>query len=319
MIGEITVEGNEKTRDWVVRNRIVLEEGKLFDGDLEDESLRQLYRTGLFKKISVRYEPMSDGLYRAAFVFEEVPSQEIQLLVGYGSYEQLRLGARFEEKNLFGTGLDFIWNGKVSFKDIRTGVTFVDPDFLIEELQLSVGTEWFRREEPSYIDRGYRVDTALDRQLFEHLHGRLGYTFVSREGAKVDLPEIDPALENYAKGEVFADLFWDQRDNPIVTREGRSLTTRLSYASKDLGGDIEFYRVSGKAVQYFPITRSTRFVARYETTALFPLESSDRVPLQERVFSGGSTTVRSYAYKELGAEERDGRPAGRRVPAGRVG
>jgi outer membrane protein insertion porin family len=312
VIQEIVIEGNEKTRSSVIRNRIELRQGERFDGELEDESLRKLYRTGLFKKVTVRYEPLSEGSqdFRAIFVTEELPSQLIEFSAGYGSYELGRLGAKYEENNLFGTGLDLIWTGKVSFRDLRTGLTVVEPDFLIDELRFSVGGEWFQREEPSYTDRGYRLDAIFDRQLYSDLHGRLGYEYSSRNGADVEVPEIDPALGDYSKGEVFADLLWDQRDNPIVTREGRQLTTRFSYAGEGLGGDVEFFRVSGKAVQYVPFSRSTRLVLRYESSALFPQQGSNRIPLQERIFNGGSTTVRSYGYKELGPKSINGKPLG---------
>ncbi len=309
-IVDIDVEGNQKTMRSTVLGKISQELGKLYNGDEVDASLRRLYRSGLFRKAKLEVREVSPGDAKLVAVLDEADSIEVQFLAGYGAYEQARVKAKFEETNLFGTGWDFIAQGRMSMKDVRGGANFVNPTLFETELRMNIGGEFFRREEPSFIDKGYRTTLSFDRRLWRKLHGRIGYSYTDRQGSSARVPEVDADLEDYAKGEGFIEFRYDARDHPIFTTKGHSHTLGFSVSDPSLAGDVDFHRLIARSTLYVPIGENTRLVFHAESGLLFPKAGSRRLPLQERFFNGGPNTVRSFRQSDIGARSVNGEQLG---------
>jgi outer membrane protein insertion porin family len=68
------------------------------------------------------------------------------------------------------------------------------------------------------------------------------------------------------------------------------------------GGDNYFYRLEHDSTFFFPLGEKKKWVLSLRTREGWENEygSSDSIPLSERFFAGGTTTVRGYDYRDIG-------------------
>lgn len=317
-IVEIRLEGLESTRESVVRDLLEVEEGQLYDGTALDESLRQLYLTGLFKRIDLETawiesegdDPSGIGRLRVVLRIVEQESETIEALIGYGSYERLRGKLRYEEANLFGTGRGLVLEGRLSQKGWRGLATVTDRDFLHSGLGLSISGDVRRREAPSFVDRAYGGTIAFTRELTERWMVRGGYSYRLHDGlvSEVQTPAAD--ITRYTEGAPFLETRLDSRDSLIYPRDGGQLQFQIDANDPAFGADIEFVRARFGSSYYVPISERVSLALRADTGLLWPGERSDLVPLQERFYNGGENTVRSFRESLLGPLDVNGRPLG---------
>ena len=241
---------------------------------------------------------------------EENDSRSVEILAGYGSYEQLRGGVRLEDRNLFGTGRGAALDTKVSMKGYSTGLTLTDPDFLATRSTLTLNGEYFRREEPAFTDEALGGTLALTRPVVDKLTARVGYTYRDRTdpSAFTSLPQDQ--LVDFTEAKVFCELRHDRRDNLLFPKAGHAEFLAFERITPALGADVDLDRLTFRASWHLPLWSSIRLVLRTEQNLVFAHEGSARVPLQERWFNGGENSVRSFSEAELGPKDSVGRPIG---------
>lgn len=311
-IATIAVEGNVRTADGVILGRVSVKPGERYDGTKLDESLRRLHASGLFRKAEIVERRRADDptLLDLTVRVEESDSRAVELLGGYGSYEQLRGGLRLEDRNLFGSGRSGAIESKLSMKGFATGVTLTDPDFLFTRSTLTLGGEYFRREEPVFTDEAIGGTLALARNLVDTLSARVGYTYRTRTdpSAFTTLPEDQ--FVDFVEGKVFVELRNDRRDNLLFPKSGHAEFLAFERIAPAYGANVDLDRLSFRASVHFGFLGPSRLVLRTEQNLVWPHEGSSRVPLQERWFSGGDTTVRSFREAQLGPKDDAGLPIG---------
>jgi outer membrane protein assembly complex protein YaeT len=306
-IGAIRIQGHERTADSVIENRVEFAVGEWFNGKKIDETVENLYLTGLFSKVHVKMEEGAPGQLVTTIEVEEAAGREISFLGGYGSYEELRGGVFFTDHNVLGLGQNLRVAGKVSFKSHGADATWTEPQLFGTDNTLSVTTFFKEREEPSFTDTSYGASTALSRRLFEHAQLRVGYGYAQRDGSDVD-PSLEPLENEFDIGSVFTELARDDRDSQIYPTSGNREVLRYEVASDALGGSIDFHRLTGEASWYLPLAEEWVFGLSARTGVIWP--GDGELPVQERFYNGGESTVRSFRESELGPFTPAGEPAG---------
>jgi outer membrane protein assembly factor BamA len=172
-----------------------------------------------------------------------------------------------------------------------------------------VTTFYHEREEPSFTDETVGATAALSRRLLPHLQGRFGYTFEERNGSDID-PSIDPTtVDEYTKATLFLELNRDTRDSPIFPSRGHQESFKVEHADDSLGGTLNFDRFSLKVTGHIPIGDDVGISLAAQTGFILPRDSGP-LPIQERFFNGGESTVRSFKESELGPKSANGDPEG---------
>lgn len=318
-IAEVLVRGNERTWTSVVRARVPLHPGDRFDGRAVQEGLRNLYLTGLFRKVRIIHEWVDDDRVRLVVEVEELPSRTLELLVGYGSYEMVRGMVRFEEANLFGTGRALQLEQRASLKGFRSTATLTDPHTLGVDTVVGLQAEFFRREEPSFTDQAAGATLAITHDLDDlvrDLSARVGYSYRQRAGAESLVVTPGNERVDFVEGRVFTELHLDRRDSILFPREGHHERLTLDFMNSALGADVSFFRLRAGAAAYLRIPEAlglperSRLVLRADAGWLWPKEDSSEVPIQERFFNGGESTVRSFRESRLGPVDARGNPVG---------
>lgn len=311
-IATVAVAGNEKTLDGIVLGKLTLGPGDRYDGAAVDAAVLRLHRQGLFRKVAIVETPHADDptALDLTVQVEENPSRALELLAGYGSYEQLRGGVRLEERNLFGTGRGITFDNRLSMKGHATALTVADNDFLGSSSTLTLSGEYFRREEPSFTDEAAGGTLAIAHDLAAGLTARVGYTYRDHTAARAFTTLPRDQLVDFVEGKVFFELRNDRRDNLLFPQSGHTEFLAFERLAPMFGASVELDRLALRAAVHIPLWPSVQLVLRSEQSALWPHEGSALVPLQERWFSGGERSVRSYREAQLGPQDDEGRPVG---------
>ena len=93
---------------------------------------------------------------------------------------------------------------------------------------------------------------------------------------------------------------YDGRDDPFTPRRGVFDFLRLRVAPGQLGSDIPFVKVFGQHANYFALGDELTFIYVIRGGWARTYEKSDIVPIRERFFLGGRTTVRGFGENEIG-------------------
>jgi outer membrane protein assembly factor BamA len=100
----------------------------------------------------------------------------------------------------------------------------------------------------------------------------------------------------------------DYRNNKVLPTKGFIFTTALDFAPNGIGS-ISFVRGLVRAAGYVPVTTKS-YLAFGARLGLISSLSSEQLPIDERFFNGGATTVRSFSELTLGPKDRVGYPLG---------
>jgi outer membrane protein assembly factor BamA len=95
-------------------------------------------------------------------------------------------------------------------------------------------------------------------------------------------------------------LTWNTADNLLSPTQGTTLSLAVDQAGAVWGGRYQFYRVTGEAKKYWPIGWETIFASRLKLGFANAIGSESGLPLSERFYAGGQSSVRGYGRRRVG-------------------
>lgn len=309
-----TIRGLQRLRPSYVRNRFRSLSGKPYSPDVLDEKFRELMRTGLFSILQINPQPIGGNLLRLDIAAEEAKAKEFGFYLGYGSYEGPIIGAQFGDRDLFGYGRPLLVSAEWSGRGYKGDILWDDPHFFESDLEFKARLSALRfdfdgyskfeigaRFEFSYkFTRQYEVALFVQPRHVEILNDEIRpETLVGRTSYFIDSIGISQTL--------------DLRDSPVVPTRGLIVSQSVDLATGALGSQIEFLRATGRASYFIPVGKTTiELGARGGVIRPLNENSSDigALPIDERFFNGGSTSVRSFGERDLGPHDRRGHPIG---------
>lgn len=309
-VAAVTITGNERTAEHVIARHLHFERGDRYDGQAVEQTTSDLYRTGLFRRVEVerRAHDATGEVVDMTVRVDEIDAHELDLLLGYGSYETLRGGVFWTDRNLFGNGQRLQVGTRASLRGEALTASWSEPYFFGSDTSLTVGGQLSQREEPAFLDTSRGIDAAFARDLVGPLRGRLGYSLQARDGRDID-PTVGTAADSrYEIASAFAELLVDRRDSPLYPSRGHRLSLKLEHAGQGVGGNVDLDRVTWSSSWFLPLTDDLVFGLSARTAVIWPHGAP--IPVQERVFNGGESTVRSFREAKLGPESITGSALG---------
>ncbi len=307
-LGQVRLEGLQRTRPSIVRRRIPLPPGEPINAVAAESARQRLYRLGILDHVELHFAPDAPAEVRdAVFELKEGRDMEVNLLLGYGSYEMLRGGAEFEWNNLFGLAHGIRLRGLKSFKSTAGNALYTVPEILGEDLTASAEAKVLLREEISFDREEYGGSAGLSRflpPLRSTIGLRYNLEFLRATDVHGDLPSS--FQESRVAGFIF-DFKHDGRDNPVMPRRGFKLFGNLEVSSDALGANVEYQRleVSSAWHHQLPWTQILHLGIGHGV-AFTPGDPADELPLNRRFFPGGENTVRGYQYGEAAPRNASG-------------
>lgn len=307
-VGEVQFAGNVTTRESVLRRRVRLKPGDALNPVALERARYRISRLGVFDSVDLEYQP-TDGVTRnPIFTVREGPRYETHLLMGYGSYEQLRGGVEHRQMNIFGLAhqsrLELVQSMKSTSGDYRYTV----PELFGESLDGTARLFGLQRKEIAFLRQEFGVDVSLKRQI-RPISGEAsaGYTFAAFRNRESSLSTQATDDRQINVASVNVGLAGDRRDNPLRPRHGYHWSTQLEAAAPMFGGQATYQRLE-IAGAYHTSWGEGRWVhVGFSEGLILTLGSDDAtLPVNKRFYPGGDNSIRGYQKGEAAPRGADG-------------
>ncbi|MFT4541232.1 MAG: outer membrane protein insertion porin family [Planctomycetota bacterium] len=310
-IADILFEGNEQSRASFLRSRMRLEVGAPFDNEALRDSVRRLYKTGLFGRVDASLEKSQDSERDLVVRLEELPTLELFIEPGWGSYEEARITLGAREKNLGGRGLRLTAEGTLATRARRAQIALTDPWFLSRELIGGLSVSYKEREEPSFTRIESAITPSVTLEWGRRDSTNLAYRFEESRAVDVEIlrvvEEID--IDSVGTSSIIVTQEHDRRDGIIAPVGGHTMRASLEFADNAIGSQFDFVRGLFDFEHYLNVREGTVLASGFRTGVILPY-NNEETPLQQRFFNGGENTVRSFMQSQLGPKDTDGNPIG---------
>ena len=129
LVERINIVGNNVTREDVIRNNLILDEGDTFNKILHNKSINNLKALGFFKSVTSEIKQGSDINSKIIKIeVEEKPTGEISAGAGVGTSGTV-IGFSIKENNFLGRGIQFATNLELTDESIRGKFGVSNPKF----------------------------------------------------------------------------------------------------------------------------------------------------------------------------------------------
>jgi len=334
----VTVSGLTRLHPSFVTKRFTRLSGKTYSPDVLDERFRTLMKTGQFNLLQIKPVPVDGHLLRLDISAEEAKSKEFGFWVGFDTYEGALAGVQVGDRDLFGYGRPVTASIEVSQRSYRGEILYEDPFFFDTDFVFTARLFALTYDYDGYskFELGGRLE--LSRKITKNDEAALIF---SVRHVKITDSEIRPSFllgpEDYQVDTIGLTNTLDLRESPYVNPRGFLIGNTLDLASSALGSDIEFIRGTMRVGYYLPFgpkpltpgvvedqppgtllqrwfrQSSIAFGARAGVIHSLTNSGSDEataIPIDERFFIGGATTVRSFGERDLGPHDNHGHPVG---------
>ncbi len=302
-IRRVVIQGNDRTRDNVIRRRMLLSDGDLFSGEDLRLSTRNLNNLNYFQMADIETIPTGDeGLMDLKVKVQEKATGELSAGAGYSSSAGVYMTAAVKEYNLFGKGYQTSLEGAWSGSSSRYNIAFTNPNF--QDSEWLVGGDIYY-----YLDDwdDYSKDTMGGRVRLGHPVGKFSYTNMQYrlERYTIDDVDSDAAEEiqdvegtNYTSS-LYVDMVRNTLDRYLNPSSGMKSSVSVEYAGGLLLGDDEFIRYIGDHSEYHPLWWDHVFHFHAQAGYVMENFAGEDIPVFERFYLGGMNSVRGYKSRYI--------------------
>ena len=311
-VERINISGNTKSSEKVLRRELRVAEGELFTFQKLVRSRQRLFNLGYFDEVNVNTEQGStpdkivvniDVKERATGIFS--------IGAGYSSIDSLFATLDISQRNLFGRGQEVFLRFRIGAKSRLGLVGFTEP--YLFDIPLKAGFDIYDRE------REY--DDFTEERLGGDLRASYPLTeFVTLSGVyrleEVTISNVATTASQDLKKEegkklnsvVEFTLARDTRDNIFEPTKGSRHSVEFTFAG--LGGDTQFYKLIAETAWFVPLPV---FNLVWAARGLFGMAEGwggQEVPIFERFFLGGATTLRGQRTRSVSPRDAAGERIG---------
>lgn len=308
-VGQVHIEGNDKTKDHVIRRELPLEPGQMYDTTKTDVTQRRLENMNYFSNVEIMpidtsYIDEKDLLIRVV----EKPTGTVNFGAGFSSIDNLTGFFEVTQSNfdLFdwpsfsGAGQRFRFSVRAGSERTDASVSITEPWLFGQRLAFT--TELYYRDllflSDQFDQTNYGAALSLRKSIGEFTYIVGDYR---AEQVQIDAePNASPAFVaeegDFFKSSVGASIVRDTRDNVFLPREGNKVSAGFEFAG--LGGDVDDTIATVTAAQYFTLPHDIIISLNGEFN-----NSTEGDHIFTRHFLGGANTLRGFDYRDVGPRD----------------
>lgn len=313
-VRRIDIEGNDRTRDEVIRREFRQMEGAWHSTKNINLSRQRVDRLFFFNSVNVETPAVPDKTDQVDIKVkvEERPTGSIMFGAGYSDRQGLILNGSISQNNIFGTGNFFSLDVNTGAINKTYAASFTNPYFTINGI--SLGVDAYKRDlntralsrvgtfKTETVGAGLRVGIPIaenDIVSFGLAAENTQLTIFddSPKRYRDFVNEFGTSTNNFPLTVSWAR---DRRDSAIWTTSGT--THRLFGEVSVPGGDLNYYKVSYHQKWYFPITDNLTLMLNGEA-GYGDGYTGRSLPFFKNFFAGGNNSVRGYDLNSLGPRD----------------
>ncbi len=310
-VGEIQIAGNTKTRDNVIRREFRIQEGQLFDSIALKRTKQRLNNLQFFQDVKIdTHRGKESDLIDITTTVTERPTGSLSLGAGFSSVENFIFNASITQDNLFGRGQRLNFSTDISSRRTNFNLNFTDPR--IFDTAISLGVDLFNRQSAffSFTSESTGGGLRFGKSLGEYNWAGLAYRFEQVEVTGVNAADVNATFRNQivTTSRVSPSFIRDTRDNYLNPTKGQRHVVRFEVAGGILGG-ADFTKSSYEVTYYHPIIEKLVF-AIHGAVNYGNGFNGQELPLFERFFMGGASSLRGFTIQQVGPKDSLGNVVG---------
>ena len=310
-INRITIKGNTRTRDKVIRRELLIREKAVFDSKALRLSHQRLIRLDFFEDVSINPEPTPDKTKMDLVVeVKEKPTGAFSIGAGYSSVDSLMFMAEVSQNNFLGRGQRLALSGSISGTSARYNLGFTEPHFYDSQLMLGFDIYNWERDYDTYTRDSKGFAIRFGYPVWELWNTSFSYGYDNTDLTDVDLDNVAPSIiesiDINITSYVTFNLSRDTRNNLYATTSGTYNILHTKYAGGFLGGDSQFTKVDGSSSLYLPgfFIDETAFHFKISAGQVWENESG-ALPDYEKFYLGGINTIRGFETRSIAVSVTD--------------
>lgn len=319
VFGKTVITGNNRTKYAVIKRELLKGENAPFDYSILRKERQKLYKLGLFTDVNVERLEDYDQRNDVLISLHEGNAGAVEFGLGYSDYELYRGFLDVSYRNLWGMHRQASARVELSSIEQRFILQYYEPWFLnsstafrallLTEYQEELNVD---TRETRYKLTRHAVSAGIEKKFSNVIKSELYYEF-----SLVNTYDVEPdvVLSKEDTGTLVISglrlgIIYDTRDNPFYPTKGilSGISTKLT--SPLFLSESDFIKLSFYGNIYHELIPGLVLAASLRGGLAKGYGDTAELPIVERFFLGGRTTVRGYEQDTLGPKGSDGNPTG---------
>ena len=328
-IGTIIIEGNRKTKDFVVQRNILTQPGSVYNDNIIKQDLMRLYGTQAFKDVKRTIERSEDNpeVYNVTIHLEEQRTGTISVgggidtatgLFGTAGFTDTNfrgLGQRVSLNLLAGTGIVMADSSMLNRANLQAELSWFEPKFRGTDNALMVkafGRDFASYQIPLSVEQRFGIESTISRAFrnYPHLTGSFGVGIENVHVKEGDSNQIARLFAQHAipiserakqlQGGLFLtlspSLIYDTRNSNTMPREGVFANVRFEEHLALDGFENTFGKLSGGIKKYYPVAKKSSVSLAFRAGGKIHGDMPEVMAYR----LGGPYTVRGFRMSGIG-------------------
>jgi outer membrane protein insertion porin family len=326
-VRDVLISGIETTRPKLVYDRIELTKYEPLSLAKNIESQRRLYDLGIFARVNTAVQNPDGNEDEKYVLYDFDEARHYSMNVGVGA-QIGRIGGgvttldnpagttgfapRFafgiSRINLLGLGQTLGVQTAISTIEQRAALTYFIPHFVSNDKLNFTATALVDNSNDIRTFTAHRLEGSL--QLGERasraytMQFRFVFRHVTLSNLKIEQLLVPLLSQPETVGLAEFSLIQDKRDDPTDAHRGVYTTLDLGYAPRFLGSQTAFARGLFRNATYYQLGRDLVFARSTQFGVITRTGGRPSIPLAERIYSGGSTSIRAFPDFQAGPRDR---------------
>ncbi|MBV8376733.1 MAG: BamA/TamA family outer membrane protein, partial [Verrucomicrobia bacterium] len=302
-------EPNARLRPEFLPRRLAPLRGQIYDPQKLKDLYSKLYMTGLYDSIDIEEVPQADDTIALVASPQEAKPKELGFYAGYDTFNGIILGANYSNRNIDGLGRIFSVHANYTSRGPDGEISYENPWLFESDLDFTSALGISVKELIGYSIQNYYARIRLKKTFRKGVQTTAFFEAKESNISSIVIhPESLVGPTSYQLITLGVSQTLDFRDSPTNPRKGWVVDGSASY-SESVDGNASFARLTGRYSTYFSFGK-TLLAAGARLGYISSNQGFIAVPIDERFFNGGSTTVRSFYETELSPKDTENHPIG---------